>query len=793
MSRTVLHRECNQRGSFEDVWDHLARVKVRVFVEFSACTPYSYPVGALVDAWCDNTTRVEVYHKGNGRLSFTNIANASQCERPVCGLKIDRVDVTNEGSDLGATATVFISGHAGEIEYSLNGFTDLQASNVFNGLGIGAYTAYARVKADRGCVYSFPFQVRGAYKERYFIDWKDAEEDQWHVSFETRGYTGTSQELRGADVPYSGEWIATGSKLASIRGSRAQVNFLLESDGVTTDFYTLNDREMRCSIYKNNVLYWRGFVVPELLDEPWLTYPVEVTVQCSDGLGGLKTTPYLEDNGLRYYGRETALEILRRCLLKLDLETDVYTAVNIWDDKMDLTKDPLAQAFLDQNNYYDDGKGTADDCESVLTKVLTSFSAFVVQWGGCLHVVRYPEQVAPYVRRRYVDWVYTDQQTYYDLHQIRRDGAISYREKAQRRTVRPAVGKVIVKLDYGAIVNFVPNGDFEDWGTAYPYQWTGTANVGKAILSTGRSFVMQYLDLAANIGVAKYMESTASTIAGVSGFNNLLVLSVDYTVTYTPSESTPKLYLELRKKGQYGNQKVSASGFSYNFFQDAEARLQIPLPVRNETFPVTESGTYEIIFDVADISGAVQVRLYEAVYGGGTTLPDPVPVVRYTVDNVKIEARPTGSIENMELSGVNDFYSTLNPLEVSVGHGSNLTPVEALVTLADKTPSVFWEKGMLLQEIALRETLAQHRKGTLVLSASLTGNVSPLTVLKDPHMTSHRFTVDGLRVRAREHLSDVEAQAIFGHADETNKGVMLMEDGTPMLTESKNYMIREKF
>jgi hypothetical protein len=100
---------------------------------------------------------------------------------------------------------------------------------------------------------------------------------------------------------------------------------------------------------------------------------------------------------------------------------------------------------------------------------------------------------------------------------------------------------------------------------------------------------------------------------------------------------------------------------------------------------------------------------------------------------------------------------------------------------------------MLLQEIILRETLAQHYKGTLVLSASLTGEVSPLTVLKDPHMPSHRFTVDGLRVRTREHLTNAEAQAIFGHEDESNMGVMLMEDLTPMGTEAKNYMIREKF
>ena len=155
MPRTLLYRQCpspsNGDTTTEVFYDTAARGEVRENPTRSYCEPFHLESGTLLDSWCEGTTKVEIKAGWNGtgrppRPSYekTLTANAASCSVSVCGLKVDDVQLVQQGGTY--TATVFASGYDGAIEYSLNQFIDVQDSNVFEGLGEGSYTAYVRAK-----------------------------------------------------------------------------------------------------------------------------------------------------------------------------------------------------------------------------------------------------------------------------------------------------------------------------------------------------------------------------------------------------------------------------------------------------------------------------------------------------------------------------------------------------------------------------------------------------------------------------------------------------------------------
>jgi len=158
MARTLIYRVCGTRvngfQTTEVFWDTAARKQATVQSPVSGrCSPYSIGAGVKLDSWCEGSELVEVlsvwdgwgrppaFHQG---YAYRRTPNAAVCGVTPCGLKIDSVLVTREGST--HTVTILASGTTEPVEYSLNNFADVQDSNVFTGLGSGEYIAYARTK-----------------------------------------------------------------------------------------------------------------------------------------------------------------------------------------------------------------------------------------------------------------------------------------------------------------------------------------------------------------------------------------------------------------------------------------------------------------------------------------------------------------------------------------------------------------------------------------------------------------------------------------------------------------------
>jgi hypothetical protein len=478
-------------------WSTAYRTTVREDIQTDENNPalptYDYGYGNLVDAWCESTTRVEVIYIGTGEVKHEKTYNAASCQLPPCGLSITSVEVT--GADMSgpnATATVYTNGGGGTLEYSLNNFIDSLASNIFTGLTIGQYIAYARPVDNRKCAVQYPFEVKPNWQVRWRMEYKTSDGISAKVEIEDRSWTGAVEELTGSGNPVKLEYPAIGNKYDLLGGSGLSLEFIVKREGLLTDMYTADERKFRVNLYENNTLKWRGYVLPEWYAEPWISVDSKpyVTLVAGDGLAALQDVYYVVENGLRYYGRETQLNVLKNCLDKLDLELPFYTAVNVWSENMDTTLDPLGQAYVEQSGYYDDT--TPLSCGEVLERILNPYVCFIRQAEGAIHIIPHHARKDVYVRRKYsYKGVFELTESFQQVDDITRHGAVSYRQGEQIINVLPAITLGRTILEYGELKNFVENGHFEDWSAGVPVNWEGDAQVQKALTEEGDAFRLQ--------------------------------------------------------------------------------------------------------------------------------------------------------------------------------------------------------------------------------------------------------------------------------------------------------------
>jgi hypothetical protein len=779
MSRTLLYIECKANAKVDYFWDHTIRdVVATTEPEPESCEFWELPTGTLIDSWCQGTTRVDVYTVERAKVRREETVNSDKCALPPCGLRITDVQVT--GQELtGANATATISTTIiFNVEYSLNNFVDVQDSPVFPSLGIGHYTAYARVRNQPFCVDSYPFRVLPVYKERYFLQFKTVQKQTCRVSIWDRDWSGPVTELRGAASPFQLEYPAKGDKKGGIQGSAATISFLLEEEGVMLDFYTADERKFRVDMQLNGVLTWRGYALPDILEEPWLAVEgrPQVTLRASDALGTLKQMPYCDDAGMRYYGRETMQNVLKRCVDKLDLDLPLHLAINLKETTQP-EGEPLSQLYIDQAAYYDE-KGKVDSCYKVVEKLLGPFFGVLVQGPGALHIVSLPELKGAYPARVYEkDGTLREEITAQDFHLVHRQGDVSWRMAQQTLTARQALRAAVVSVPFGPAENFVHNADFEEWGNAGLQNWTGPAAVERALNEKGDGFRVRFLDRNVSLAGANYIESTPYEATGVQG---KIRVSFDYFFNYDQAEGDTRLYLEVK----VGDHWIWSSIDAQHIFSPTSKWLQQYPPANKPPGPGMIKGTFEAItLSAPPAPGPVTVRLYEPV--------GPNPNAILEIDNLRVEEVPSSSFEVMFIEGENEIYSTAPLEELELHHGTGIGRFEALVTLPDNKAARLFGDGYLLQEWTLRQLLYQYHRPTLVFTGTVTGQVTPLTTFQDITLQGKRLLIDGVRWDVRANLSEIEAFEIFGHVDDTPEKAMLYEDGTPMLYEDGTIMLYE--
>jgi hypothetical protein len=143
-------------------------------------------------------------------------------------------------------------------------------------------------------------------------------------------------------------------------------------------------------------LIWQGFIIPDGCQESFTFPPYVISVNAVDGIGLLKNLSYVQNDGNFYLGKQTFIEVIQACLVRLEAPAlYLNTCVNIFEDSMTQgdTYDPLDQCYVNSERFLKDDQFNPMSCEEVLRSVLELWTAVLVQSSGEWFIYR-PTELA---------------------------------------------------------------------------------------------------------------------------------------------------------------------------------------------------------------------------------------------------------------------------------------------------------------------------------------------------------------------------------------------------------------
>jgi hypothetical protein len=244
-----------------------------------------------------------------------------------------------------------------------------------------------------------------SYNQRYYFTFYSDRDtrivngipDEYLCSISQLDYEGEVIEIQAQQNPIQINYQNTSSnKLEAIIGSECTLNLIATEDFELEDLYTENEREFLVEIFRNGGLIWSGFIIPDGCQEAFTFAPYPISVNAVDGLGLLKNLSYVQNDGNFYLGKQSFIEVINACLIRLDAPSLVLnTCVNIYETSMTQgnSYDPLALSFVNSERYLKDDQFTPMNCEDVLRSILEEWTAVMIQSGGEWYIYR-PTELA---------------------------------------------------------------------------------------------------------------------------------------------------------------------------------------------------------------------------------------------------------------------------------------------------------------------------------------------------------------------------------------------------------------
>jgi hypothetical protein len=225
----------------------------------------------------------------------------------------------------------------------------------------------------------------------------DGTPDDYTCNISQLDYAGSEIEILAQQNPIQINYQNTSSnKLEPIIGSECTLNLIATEDFELEDLYTENEREFLVEVYRNGGLIWSGFIIPDGCQEAFTFAPYAISVNAVDGLGLLKNLSYVQNDGNFYLGKQSFIDVINACLIRLDAPSLVLnTCVNIYDVTMTEgdAYDPMAQGFVNAERYIKDDLFTPMNCEEVLRSILEEWTAVMIQSAGEWYIYR-PNELA---------------------------------------------------------------------------------------------------------------------------------------------------------------------------------------------------------------------------------------------------------------------------------------------------------------------------------------------------------------------------------------------------------------
>ena len=186
--------------------------------------------------------------------------------------------------------------------------------------------------------------------------------------------------------------------LSPYRSSYLDISFYKESlsDDFSELFISEND-SFKVYLYKNNNLFWQGWIGTQLISEPFASPPYVMVLKAYDGLHLLKDIPYFDSLDVFQatsnlyndrYGYHNLTDVIEKCIYNTGVLNDVYYYVNITNDLSSNALSTFVNKTRVHHQTFLNGESNSMNMQDVLQNILESLGVTIYQRDGNWCVVR---------------------------------------------------------------------------------------------------------------------------------------------------------------------------------------------------------------------------------------------------------------------------------------------------------------------------------------------------------------------------------------------------------------------
>lgn len=319
-------------------------------------------------------------------------------------------------------------------------------------------------------------------KLKYFLEYKNIIGDIYRCQISQKDFTGNAQQVYGK---ISIEKGSVKDHLDPIRGTGLSLSLEASKDISLEDLYTQDEQEFTVKLYKNNKIYFVGYLKPDGVFQDYTRDEWVINLDCVDGLGSLKNLSFVKESGLVFTGKMNGIDLIYNCLKRSGISLNINTSVNTLYDGLVASDnlDVLAKTYFNTDRFVKTDNNTIMSCEDVLKSVLDIFCAVITQKDGEWYVYKPNElyiNTYPLFRR------YDLTNTFIGTKKLNLNSKLGsqidnfyphHSGSNQRIEIKGGVSAFRVGYKYGFVENIIKNSllehnsakDFEFWTVNKPF------------------------------------------------------------------------------------------------------------------------------------------------------------------------------------------------------------------------------------------------------------------------------------------------------------------------------------
>lgn len=358
------------------------------------------------------------------------------------------------------------------------------------------------------------------------------------------GYVGSSSEISVDKFPFEHTLLAlSDDPYLPIVPSQITLRLNITGNANLPDLTSTDDRKYFIELKEGSTIIWQGFIISDNIGLPFNTGFINLSIQCTDGLGLLKDIQY-SDLIADINDQVTIAEMLRNCLSQIAWPNgyNINTAFNLYHIDMDADLSALEQSYL--SNRFTIGKS----CYDVLEAICTSLGCQIYQHDGEWWFVAVNERTTT-LRYFTTDENGTGTGTANTVNPLVNIGYSSapyhFIDGGQRKVLRKGFTIVEVNKSVSTGENFINNADLSDATGSFPTGWSKIELNGGTVGSVGNTFSMSVAG--GGTAVARVSSDSGFTVAGITGSDIKNRINISFNITQPFGTSTnPAILLIVR-------------------------------------------------------------------------------------------------------------------------------------------------------------------------------------------------------------------------------------------------------